>query len=98
MATACNDGRRVRRIRLLRARRANDAAFRVGQVVCDGRPDGRLPHAAGQVSVGGEWFGMRMSKQWNGMPDAFRFIITLLLVLVCLTMRNNGVDETRAAH
>lgn len=39
-----------------------------------------------------------MSKQWNGMPDAFRFFITLLLVLVCLTMRNNGVDETRAAH
>lgn len=50
------------------------------------------------MSVGGEWFGMWMSKQWNGVPDAFRFFITLLLVLVYLTMNNDGIDDTRHAH
>ncbi len=49
------------------------------------------------MSVGDDWFGMWMSKRWNGVPDAFRFFITLLLVLVSLTMLD-GVDETRAAH
>lgn len=34
------------------------------------------------MSVGGEWFGMWMSKQWNGVPDAFRFFITMLIVLI----------------
>ncbi len=59
---------------------------------------GLLTWQVGFVSVGGDWSGMRMSKRWNGVPDAFRFFITLLLVLVDLTMRNDGIDETRAAH
>ncbi|SPS02900.1 Small integral membrane protein (fragment) [Cupriavidus taiwanensis] len=28
------------------------------------------------MSIGGEWFGMWMSKQWNGMPDAFGFFLS----------------------
>ncbi|MFK4823832.1 DUF2165 family protein [Paenochrobactrum sp. BZR 588] len=36
------------------------------------------------MSVGGEWFGMWMSKQWNGVPDAFRFFITIITVLIYL--------------
>ncbi len=36
-----------------------------------------------------------MSKQWNGVPDAFRLFIPLLLV--SLTMRNDGTNDTRAA-
>ena len=23
------------------------------------------------ITIGGEWFGMWMSQQWNGAPDAF---------------------------
>lgn len=38
------------------------------------------------MSVGGEWFGMWMSKQWNGVPDAFRFFITMLIVLIFVVM------------
>jgi len=34
------------------------------------------------MSIGGEWFGMWMSKEWNGVPDAFRFFITILIVLI----------------
>ena len=40
---------------------------------------------------------MWMSKQWNGVPDAFRFFITLLLVLVYLTMNNDGIDDAYRA-
>jgi predicted small integral membrane protein len=39
----------------------------------------------GFMVVGGEWFAMWQSKEWNGQQPAFRFYVTLLLVaiLVC---------------
>lgn len=45
------------------------------------------------MSVGGEWFGMWMSKQWNGVPDAFRFFVTILLVLIYLVPRDGELEE-----
>lgn len=36
------------------------------------------------MSIGGEWFGMWQSPTWNGVPDAFRFFITILCVLIYL--------------
>jgi predicted small integral membrane protein len=45
------------------------------------------------MSVGGEWFGMWMSKQWNGVPDAFRFFVTILLVLIYLVPRDGELGE-----
>lgn len=44
------------------------------------------------MSVGGEWFGMWMSKTWNGVPDAFRFFITILLVLIYVVQRDEFDD------
>lgn len=44
------------------------------------------------MSVGGEWFGMWMSKQWNGVPDAFRFFITMLIVLIFVAMPDREED------
>ncbi len=44
------------------------------------------------MSVGGEWFGMWMSKQWNGVPDAFRFFITMLIVLIFVVMPDREED------
>ncbi|WP_269502370.1 DUF2165 family protein [Burkholderia sp. IMCC1007] len=86
-------------IRLLRARCANDAAFRAAKsCAIGGLTLAFLTWQVGFMSVGGEWFGMWMSKQRNGVPDAFRFFITLLLVLVYLTMNNDGVDGTDAAR
>lgn len=49
---------------------------------------GFLIWQVGFMSVGGEWFGMWMSDQWNGVPDAFRFFITILGVLIFLNMRD----------
>ena len=36
----------------------------------------------GFAVIGGEWFAMWQSKEWNGVPSAFRFYVTLLLVLI----------------
>lgn len=45
------------------------------------------------MSVGGEWFGMWMSKSWNGVPDAFRFFVTIILVLIYLIQRDGDLEE-----
>ena len=39
----------------------------------------------GFAVVGGEWFDMWQSKDWNGVPSAFRFYVTLLAVAIFLT-------------
>jgi predicted small integral membrane protein len=36
----------------------------------------------GFMVVGGEWFSMWESKEWNGQQPAFRFYVTLLLVAI----------------
>lgn len=54
---------------------------------------GFLTWQVGFMSVGGEWFGMWMSSEWNGVPDAFRFFITILLVLVYLIIRDDELHE-----
>jgi len=46
------------------------------------------------ASVGGEWFGMWMSKEWNGVPDATRFFVTILGVLIYVSLPDR--DDTVA--
>lgn len=43
----------------------------------------------GFMSIGGEWFGMWMSPTWNGVASAFRFFITIAVVLVWVGMRDD---------
>ncbi|WP_378944062.1 DUF2165 family protein [Mesorhizobium sp. ANAO-SY3R2] len=52
---------------------------------------GFLVWQVGFMSVGGEWFGMWMSKTWNGAPDAFRFFITILVVLIFVAQRDEDL-------
>jgi predicted small integral membrane protein len=47
---------------------------------------GFLVWQVGFMSIGGEWFGMWMSSKWNGVPDAFRFLVTILMVLIYLVL------------
>ncbi len=61
---------------------------RAKTVAISGLTLGFLVWQVGFMSVGGEWFGMWMSKQWNGVPDAFRFFITILLVLIFVAQRD----------
>ena len=47
---------------------------------------GFLTWQVGFMSMGGEWFGMWMSETWNGVPDAFRFFITIITVLIYVVL------------
>jgi len=47
----------------------------------------------GFIAIGGEWFGMWMSSQWNGIESAFRFVVVLLVALVLLGQREGELDE-----
>ncbi len=38
----------------------------------------------GFMVVGGEWFSMWQSPQWNGQESAFRFYMTMMAVLIFL--------------
>lgn len=51
-------------------------------VVVLGMGLGFLLWFTGFAVIGGEWFAMWQSKEWNGVPSAFRFYVTLLLVLI----------------
>lgn len=84
--------------KLLRARHADAAGFRAAKKwAIAGLTLGFLTWQVGFMSVGGEWFGMWMSKEWNGVPDAFRFFVTLLLVLIYLTMDNDSLAAPESA-
>jgi len=80
-------------IKLLRALKADDVVFRrAKRFSIAGLTVGFLTWQVGFMSIGGEWFGMWMSKQWNGVPDASRFFTTLLLVLIYVVMTNDSIE------
>ncbi|RDI60001.1 DUF2165 family protein [Microvirga subterranea] len=78
--------------RMLRGHRLSAAAFNgsKGYAVA-GLTLGFLVWQVGFMAIGGEWFGMWMSQQWNGVPSAFRFVITIVAVLIYLVLPD--VDE-----
>jgi len=80
--------------RLWRARRAGAAAFhRAKRMAVLGLAVGVALWLGGFVAIGGEWFGMWMSSQWNGIASAFRFAIVLLAVLLWLGQRDDELDD-----
>jgi predicted small integral membrane protein len=54
---------------------------------------GFLLWQVGFMTIGGEWFGMWQSKDWNGVPSAFRFQITILAVLILVAMPDREFDR-----
>jgi predicted small integral membrane protein len=53
---------------------------------------GFLLWQVGFMSIGGEWFGMWQSQQWNGVPSAFRFVMTISAVLILVAMRDHDAE------
>lgn len=39
--------------------------------------------------VAAEWFGMWMSKVWNGLPDATRLVTYMFLALIFISLKND---------
>jgi predicted small integral membrane protein len=53
-----------------------------------------LLYQIGFVTIGGEWFGMWMSQEWNGVSSAFRFLVTILGVLIFVSLPDAELDAT----
>jgi predicted small integral membrane protein len=80
--------------RLARQLRADAAAFnRAKTFAVLGLTLGFLLWQVGFMSIGGEWFGMWMSKEWNGVPSAFRFVMVILGVLIFVALPDGEVER-----
>ena len=54
---------------------------------------GFLLWQVGFMSIGGEWFGMWQSQQWNGVPSAFRFVMAISVVLILVSMPDYDIER-----
>lgn len=78
---------------MLRSRHSPAAVFnRRKNLAIAGLTLGFLVWQAGFMSIGGEWFGMWMSEQWNGVPAAFRIFITIGVVLIYVVLRDDEIS------
>ncbi len=81
-------------VRLLAAVRAPAAEFqRRKDIAVLGATTGFLVWFVGFMAIGGEWFLMWQSATWNGQQAAFRFYISILVVMIFVMQR----DEELAA-
>jgi predicted small integral membrane protein len=71
---------------LIRLRSTADIFGRARSWAIAGLSIGFLVWQAGFLGIGGEWFGMWMSKEWNGQESAFRFAMTVLGVLIYVSL------------
>ncbi|KWZ39855.1 hypothetical protein WS72_18470 [Burkholderia savannae] len=86
-------------VKLLRARHVVGVTFRSARAwAVSGLTLGFLTWQVSFMTIGGEWFGMWMSKQWNGLESAFRFFVTFLLVLIYLIMPDDGTNPPDTPH
>jgi len=81
--------------RMLRSFRMSAHSFRSSKgVAIAGLTLGFLVWQVGFMAIGGEWFGMWMSQQWNGVPSAFRFVVTIIAVLIYVVIPDSDRDES----
>jgi predicted small integral membrane protein len=58
---------------------------------------GFLLWQVGFMTIGGEWFGMWQSQQWNGVPSAFRFTMTMIAVLIFVAIPDQDLEPRGVA-
>jgi len=46
----------------------------------------------GFITIAGEWFGMWMSQQWNGIESAFRIVAILMGGMIFVVMPDGAID------
>jgi predicted small integral membrane protein len=80
-------------VELARRLRADAKTFnRAKRFAVAGLTLGFLLWQVGFMSIGGEWFGMWQSQQWNGVPSAFRFVMTIIAVLIFVALPDGELD------
>jgi predicted small integral membrane protein len=76
--------------RLWRARRRPAAEWQRAKALATvGLTASLVQWYAAFIAVGGEWFLMWQSKQWNGQQTAFRLFATMGVCLVFLNLRDD---------
>jgi predicted small integral membrane protein len=82
---------------LLARRARTDARVfnRAKAVAVAGLTLGFLLWQVGFMTIGGEWFGMWQSKDWNGVPGAFRFVMVIAAVLIFVALPDGELDDSR---
>ncbi|HET7019841.1 MAG TPA: DUF2165 domain-containing protein [Xanthobacteraceae bacterium] len=79
---------------LVRRLYADAGAFnRAKSPAVSGLTLGFLLWQVGFMSIGGEWFGMWQSQQWNGVPSAFRFAMIIIAVLIFVALPDQEFDR-----
>ena len=79
---------------LWRSLRADARAFnRAKTFAVAGLTVGFLLWQLGFMTIGGEWFGMWQSKSWNGVPDAFRFVMVIVAVLIFVALPDGELED-----
>ena len=80
-------------VHLARRLRADVRTFNRGKrFAVAGLTLGFLLWQVGFMSIGGEWFGMWQSQQWNGVASAFRFALTIIAVLIFVVLPDGELD------
>lgn len=83
-------------VMLGRTLRAPAAAFhRAKRLAMLGAALGFTVWFTGFMVIGGEWFAMWQSPNWNGQEAAFRFYVTILLVLIFVSLRDDELPIDR---
>jgi len=81
---------------LFRARNAPAAAFNAAKTLAlCGAGLGFLLWFGGFMVVGGKWFAMWQSRQWNGQQAAFHFYMTLLGVMIVVNQADHDAEDRR---
>lgn len=76
-------------LRLALALRAPAADFNAAKSIAVlGVGAGLLLWFTGFMVIGGEWFAMWQSKEWDAVPSAFNLVVVLLLVAIFLVQRD----------
>jgi predicted small integral membrane protein len=52
---------------------------------------GFLLYEGGFIAMGGEWFGMWQAQNFDGVPSAFRIVVTLLGVMILVSLKDEDL-------
>ena len=86
----------VASIRMLRFSRAPARVFNNAKSLAIlGAGMGFFLWFTGFMVIGGEWFAMWQSKDWNGQASAFRFYMTLLGVIIFVNQPDSELEVTQ---
>ena len=80
-------------IRMLRTIAVSGAFSRAKDLAVIGLTACLVIWLVGFIAIGGEWFGMWMSTQWNGIESAFRFSALILGILIFVVIPDAGPAE-----